>query len=26
LENRFGKYYDCRSATRFSTSVVGEEE
>jgi saccharopine dehydrogenase-like NADP-dependent oxidoreductase len=26
LDNRFGKYYECRSATRFSSSVVGEEE
>jgi saccharopine dehydrogenase-like NADP-dependent oxidoreductase len=26
LENRFGKYYECRTATRFSSGVVGEEE
>jgi saccharopine dehydrogenase-like NADP-dependent oxidoreductase len=24
--NRFGKYYECRTATRFSSGVVGEEE
>jgi saccharopine dehydrogenase-like NADP-dependent oxidoreductase len=26
LANRFGKYYECRMATRFSSGVVGEEE
>jgi saccharopine dehydrogenase-like NADP-dependent oxidoreductase len=26
LANRFGRYYECRTATRFSSSVVGEEE
>ena len=26
LTNRFGKYYECRMATRFSSGVVGEEE
>jgi hypothetical protein len=26
LGNRFGKYYECRMATRFSSGVVGEEE
>jgi saccharopine dehydrogenase-like NADP-dependent oxidoreductase len=26
LENRFGGYYDCRTSTRFSNAVVGEEE
>ncbi len=26
LANRFGQYYDCRTATRFSSGVVGEEE
>jgi saccharopine dehydrogenase-like NADP-dependent oxidoreductase len=26
LTNRFGKYYECRTATRYSKVVVGEEE
>ncbi len=26
LANRFGKYYECKTATRFSSGVVGEEE
>jgi saccharopine dehydrogenase-like NADP-dependent oxidoreductase len=26
LANRFGKYYECRTATRYSNAVVGEEE
>jgi saccharopine dehydrogenase-like NADP-dependent oxidoreductase len=26
LANRFGKFYECRMATRFSSGVVGEEE
>jgi saccharopine dehydrogenase-like NADP-dependent oxidoreductase len=26
LANRFGKYYECRMATRFSSGVVGEEQ
>jgi saccharopine dehydrogenase-like NADP-dependent oxidoreductase len=26
LNNRFGRYYESRSATRFSSGVVGEEE
>jgi hypothetical protein len=26
LANRFGEYYESRTATRFSSGVVGEEE
>jgi saccharopine dehydrogenase-like NADP-dependent oxidoreductase len=26
LGNRFGKYYECRTATRYSNVIVGEED